>query len=80
MFPIYLDFNATTPYAPTAAAAMKAVIDTTYGNPSRYFFPIVLLLFYFSTGFTTSHGTFRTRHYALTICCDLATWLHPSMK
>jgi cysteine desulfurase len=31
---IYLDFNASTPLAPEVAAAMRAVLDAPYGNPS----------------------------------------------
>ena len=31
--PIYLDYQATTPMAPEAAAAMKQWIDTGYWNP-----------------------------------------------
>ena len=31
---IYLDFNASTPVAPEVTAAMMAVLDTPFGNPS----------------------------------------------
>ncbi len=31
---IYLDFNASTPMAPEVAAAMKAVLEAPFGNPS----------------------------------------------
>ncbi len=31
---IYLDFNASTPIAPEVAAAMRAVLDRPFGNPS----------------------------------------------
>lgn len=31
---IYLDFNASTPLAPEVAAAMQAVLDAPFGNPS----------------------------------------------
>ncbi|MCL5746379.1 MAG: cysteine desulfurase [Acidobacteria bacterium] len=31
---IYLDFNASTPVAPEVAAAMQAVLDAPFGNPS----------------------------------------------
>ena len=31
---IYLDFNASTPVAPEVAAAMRAVLDGPFGNPS----------------------------------------------
>lgn len=31
---IYLDFNASTPIAPEVIAAMRAVLDEPYGNPS----------------------------------------------
>ena len=31
---IYLDFNASTPVAPEVAAAMRAVLDAPFGNPS----------------------------------------------
>ena len=31
---IYLDFNASTPLAPEVIAAMRAVLDAPYGNPS----------------------------------------------
>ena len=31
---IYLDFNASTPLAPEVAAAMRAVLDRPFGNPS----------------------------------------------
>jgi len=31
---IYLDFNASTPVAPEVAAAMQAVMETPFGNPS----------------------------------------------
>jgi cysteine desulfurase len=31
---IYLDFNASTPLAPEVAAAMRAVLDAPFGNPS----------------------------------------------
>ena len=31
--PIYLDYQATTPLAPEAAAAMRPWIETNYGNP-----------------------------------------------
>lgn len=31
---IYLDFNASTPLAPEVAAAMQAVLDRPFGNPS----------------------------------------------
>ncbi len=31
---IYLDFNASTPLAPEVAAAMRAVLDGPFGNPS----------------------------------------------
>jgi cysteine desulfurase len=34
MSPIYLDFNASTPLAPTVADAMRAVLESGYGNPS----------------------------------------------
>ena len=33
-FPIYLDFNATTPVAPEVAAAMRPWMDEQFGNPS----------------------------------------------
>ncbi len=32
--PIYLDYNATTPIHPEVAAAMRPVLETTFGNPS----------------------------------------------
>ncbi len=32
--PIYLDYNATTPIHPEVAAAMRPVLDSTFGNPS----------------------------------------------
>jgi cysteine desulfurase len=32
--PIYLDYNATTPIAPEAAAAMQPFLQTEFGNPS----------------------------------------------
>jgi cysteine desulfurase len=32
--PIYLDFNASTPVAPAAAAAMRPLLEAHYGNPS----------------------------------------------
>ncbi|MGA3328939.1 MAG: hypothetical protein ABSF45_31195 [Terriglobia bacterium] len=31
---IYLDFNASTPVAPEVAAAMRAVLEEPFGNPS----------------------------------------------
>ena len=31
---IYLDYNASTPLAPSVAAKMREVMDTAYGNPS----------------------------------------------
>ena len=34
MTPVYLDFNASTPIAAEVAAAMRAVSDEGYGNPS----------------------------------------------
>lgn len=34
MTPIYLDYNASTPIAPTVAAAMRAALEDGYGNPS----------------------------------------------
>ncbi len=34
MPPIYLDFNATTPVAPEAAAAMRPYLEERFGNPS----------------------------------------------
>lgn len=33
-FPIYLDYNATTPIAPEAAAAMRPWLEEHFGNPS----------------------------------------------
>ena len=32
--PIYLDYNATTPLAPQVAAAMRPLLEGTFGNPS----------------------------------------------
>jgi cysteine desulfurase len=32
--PLYLDYNATTPIHPEVAAAMRPVLETTFGNPS----------------------------------------------
>jgi len=32
--PIYLDYNATTPIHPEVAAAMRPVLEDTFGNPS----------------------------------------------
>ncbi|MBN2398134.1 MAG: cysteine desulfurase, partial [Deltaproteobacteria bacterium] len=34
MHPIYLDYNATTPIDPEAAAAMQPCLDDLFGNPS----------------------------------------------
>jgi cysteine desulfurase len=32
--PIYLDFNASTPLAPSVAEGMRAGLEAGYGNPS----------------------------------------------
>jgi len=32
--PVYLDYNATTPHAPEAVAAMRPFLDIHFGNPS----------------------------------------------
>lgn len=34
MMGIYLDYNASTPIAPTVAAAMRPLLETAFGNPS----------------------------------------------
>jgi len=34
VIPIYLDFNASTPVAPAVAAAMRPLLEASYGNPS----------------------------------------------
>jgi cysteine desulfurase len=34
MAPIYLDYNASTPIDPAVAAAMRALLEGAYGNPS----------------------------------------------
>ncbi len=34
MRPIYLDYNATTPIAPAVAAAMRPLLEESFGNPS----------------------------------------------
>ena len=34
MYPVYLDYNATTPLDPQVAEAMRPFLDIIYGNPS----------------------------------------------
>ncbi|MDT8422103.1 MAG: aminotransferase class V-fold PLP-dependent enzyme, partial [Desulfuromonadales bacterium] len=34
MYPIYLDYNATTPLDPLVVREINSVLETTFGNPS----------------------------------------------